>query len=156
MSLFAVAHQYRMQLSSSGDGSKRLQHFQMTISAAPYCSVERALYRDGPAVILDSGNGIKGYRYELWCIARAAGVRFCLVHCDAPPEDARRWNAARGSGGGGAGDGDGDGVRGETEAEARGSVGGAGGAEGDFLNTTFYNTAEAKAVHGGAVHVESH
>ena len=33
-------------------------------------TVERALYRDGPVVVLDAGNGIKGYRYELWCLAR--------------------------------------------------------------------------------------
>ena len=22
---------------------------------------------------------MKGYRYELWCLARAAGIRYCLV-----------------------------------------------------------------------------
>jgi tRNA uridine 5-carbamoylmethylation protein Kti12 len=39
-------------------------------------TVDRLLYKDGPVVILDSGNHIKGYRYELWCIARQA--RVCL------------------------------------------------------------------------------
>jgi protein KTI12 len=58
-------------------------------------TVERALYRDGPVVVLDAGNGIKGYRYELWCLARQAQTRFCVVHCDTPPEEARERNDAR-------------------------------------------------------------
>lgn len=45
--------------------------------------------------ILDSGNFIKGYRYELWCKAREAATRYCAVHVDTPPEVCRRWNAAR-------------------------------------------------------------
>lgn len=58
-------------------------------------TVERALYRDGPVVVLDAGNGIKGYRYELWCLARQAQTRFCVVHCDTLPEEARERNDAR-------------------------------------------------------------
>jgi protein KTI12 len=58
-------------------------------------TVERAVHRDGPVVILDANNGIKGYRYELWCIARQAGTRFCVIHCETPVDDARRWNEAR-------------------------------------------------------------
>ena len=58
-------------------------------------TVDRQLYKDGPVVIVDSMNGIKGYRYELWCIARQAGTRFCVVHCDVSAEEARRWNVAR-------------------------------------------------------------
>ncbi|KAL0035993.1 hypothetical protein WJX77_010483 [Trebouxia sp. C0004] len=46
-------------------------------------------------VILDSINAIKGYRYELWCLARAAGTRYCVVHCDVPIETAQEWNLAR-------------------------------------------------------------
>ena len=34
-------------------------------------------------------------RYELWCIARAAGLRYCMVHCDAPEQAAAAWNAVR-------------------------------------------------------------
>lgn len=30
-------------------------------------------------LILDSPNDIKGYRYELWCVARGAATRYCLV-----------------------------------------------------------------------------
>lgn len=63
-------------------------------------TVDRSLHRDGPVVIVDACNGIKGYRYELWCIARQVGARSCVVHCDTPEEDARAWNEARrGSGG---------------------------------------------------------
>ena len=29
--------------------------------------------------MLDTLNNIKGYRYELWCIARAAGSRCCVL-----------------------------------------------------------------------------
>ena len=52
-------------------------------------TVDRSLHRDGPVVIVDACNGIKGYRYELWCIARQVGARSCVVHCDTPEEDAR-------------------------------------------------------------------
>ncbi len=34
-------------------------------------------------------------RYELWCLARAAGTRYCVVHCDVPIEVAQEWNLAR-------------------------------------------------------------
>ncbi|KAK2077427.1 hypothetical protein QBZ16_004272 [Prototheca wickerhamii] len=45
--------------------------------------------------VLDSINGIKGFRYELYCIARGAGVRYCMVHVDASAELCRRRNGAR-------------------------------------------------------------
>jgi len=34
-------------------------------------------------------------RYELWCLARAAGTRYCVVHCDVSIETAQEWNLAR-------------------------------------------------------------
>jgi protein KTI12 len=46
-------------------------------------TVDRSLHKDGPVVIVDACNGIKGYRYELWCIARQVGatvVRRALRH----------------------------------------------------------------------------
>ena len=58
-------------------------------------TVDRSLHKDGPVVIVDACNGIKGYRYELWCIARQVGARSCVVHCDTPEDDARAWNEAR-------------------------------------------------------------
>jgi len=56
---------------------------------------ERALHARGPCVILDSLNGIKGFRYELWCCARAQATRCCVVHVDASDEDVEAWNEAR-------------------------------------------------------------
>ena len=58
-------------------------------------TVERAVHRDGPVVLLDANNGIKGYRYELWCLARQAGTRFCVVHCETPVDACRKRNSAR-------------------------------------------------------------
>lgn len=34
-------------------------------------------------------------RYEIWCLARAAGVKYCLVHCITPAATAQQWNRAR-------------------------------------------------------------
>lgn len=34
-------------------------------------------------------------RYELWCLARAAGTKYCVVHCDIPLQTSAKWNAAR-------------------------------------------------------------
>ena len=42
-------------------------------------TAERAL--DGrTTVILDAPNYVKGYRYELWCMARQHNARYCVVH----------------------------------------------------------------------------
>lgn len=46
-------------------------------------------------VIVDSLNNIKGYRYELWCIARAAGIRYCVLYCDTEVGTCRTWNRVR-------------------------------------------------------------
>ena len=34
-------------------------------------------------------------RYELWCLARAAGTKYCVVHCDIPLQTSAEWNTAR-------------------------------------------------------------
>ncbi|KAL4432172.1 hypothetical protein ABPG77_005934 [Micractinium sp. CCAP 211/92] len=57
-------------------------------------AAERCLSRKR-TVIFDSHNNIKGYRYQLWCHARSAGTRYCMVHVDTPVESCREWNAAR-------------------------------------------------------------
>eukprot|EP00892_Ulva_mutabilis_P006149 jgi/Ulvmu1/3906/UM018_0128.1 len=46
-------------------------------------------------VILDALNFVKGYRYELWCLARAAGTKCCVLLVDTPIDTCRQWNAAR-------------------------------------------------------------
>ncbi|EXC22073.1 hypothetical protein L484_006657 [Morus notabilis] len=56
--------------------------------------VDRSLTRDS-IVIVDSLNSIKGYRYELWCLARAAGIRYCVVFCDVEEPHCGEWNRER-------------------------------------------------------------
>lgn len=41
-------------------------------------------------VILDSMNYIKGFRYELYCLARNAQTTLCVVFCDTDIEFARK------------------------------------------------------------------
>ncbi|KAG6759879.1 hypothetical protein POTOM_036373 [Populus tomentosa] len=57
--------------------------------------VDRSVSRDN-IIIVDSLNSIKGYRYELWCLARAAGIRYCLLFCDAEETQCKKWNEQRG------------------------------------------------------------
>ncbi|KAF7826054.1 protein KTI12-like protein [Senna tora] len=33
--------------------------------------------------------------YELWCLARAAGVRYCVLFCDVQETHCRKWNEER-------------------------------------------------------------
>lgn len=57
-------------------------------------AVERAC--DGTAtVIVDSLNYIKGFRYELYCIARAAATTHCVVWVDGSLDTAKLWNTKR-------------------------------------------------------------
>lgn len=56
--------------------------------------VDRSVSKES-IVIVDSLNNIKGYRYELWCIARAAGIRYCLLYCDTEGNTCRTWNKQR-------------------------------------------------------------
>lgn len=56
--------------------------------------VDRSVSKD-TIIILDSLNNIKGYRYELWCLARAAGIRYCVLFCDTEENCCREWNDMR-------------------------------------------------------------
>lgn len=56
--------------------------------------VDRSVSKDS-IIIVDSLNSIKGYRYELWCLARAAGVRYCVLYCDVDDTECRKWNGDR-------------------------------------------------------------
>ena len=57
--------------------------------------VDRALAssKPAPAVVVDGCNAVKGFRYELWCLGRPSGARFCCVFCPEP--------GSSGGGGGG-------------------------------------------------------
>jgi protein KTI12 len=54
-------------------------------------AVEHALTAD-TVVIFDSCNYIKGYRYELYCIARSQQTPHCVVHVSVENEVANKWN----------------------------------------------------------------
>nr|XP_020037758.1 protein KTI12 homolog [Castor canadensis] len=56
---------------------------EKALRGALRASVERRLTRHD-VVILDSINYIKGFRYELYCLARAARTPLCLVYCVRP------------------------------------------------------------------------
>lgn len=56
--------------------------------------VDRSLSRNN-IIIVDSLNNIKGYRYELWCLARASGIRYCVLFCDTEENHCREWNNKR-------------------------------------------------------------
>ncbi|KAL9111821.1 MAG: hypothetical protein Q9227_003880 [Pyrenula ochraceoflavens] len=62
--------------------------------ASEFTAIKRALGKDA-IIIADGLNYIKGYRYQLWCEAKAAGVRCVTVHVVASEEDATRWNFQR-------------------------------------------------------------
>ncbi|KAJ6231572.1 protein kti12 [Anaeramoeba flamelloides] len=57
-------------------------------------TVNRAL-SGNTLVIADGINGIKGFRYELYCSARELGTTFCLLYCTTSPEIVREWNNTR-------------------------------------------------------------
>ncbi|XP_035964295.1 protein KTI12 homolog [Halichoerus grypus] len=56
---------------------------EKALRGALRAAVERRLSRHD-VVILDSLNYIKGFRYELYCLARAARTPLCLVYCIRP------------------------------------------------------------------------
>ncbi|EAW09910.1 putative RNA polymerase II Elongator complex associated protein Kti12 [Aspergillus clavatus NRRL 1] len=59
-----------------------------------YTRAKRALGRDS-FVILDGMNYIKGYRYQLWCEAKALGTTSCVVHVGSPVDQCVANNEAR-------------------------------------------------------------
>ncbi|RKP06409.1 chromatin associated protein KTI12 [Thamnocephalis sphaerospora] len=58
-------------------------------------AVERLLNRD-TIVIADALNYVKGFRYQLYCVARAVSTPHCVLYCGVPTELARTWNQERG------------------------------------------------------------
>lgn len=78
--------------------SYALQSTEKPARAAYLSLVVRHLALDS-IVIADGGAGtnIKGFRYQLWCAAREAGVRFACVFVSATREDCERRNAQKSS-----------------------------------------------------------
>jgi len=59
-------------------------------------AVDRSLSKDA-IVICDSLNYIKGFRYQLYCSARAIATPSCVVWCDFAAEQVRQWNTTEAS-----------------------------------------------------------
>ncbi|CEP08457.1 hypothetical protein [Parasitella parasitica] len=59
-------------------------------------AVERCLSKDD-IVIADALNYIKGFRYQLYCIARGIGTPHCVIQTGVPIDVAKEWNKDRGS-----------------------------------------------------------
>lgn len=60
-------------------------------------AVERSVTKE-VTVIVDSLNYIKGYRYELYCLARASSTPHLIIYCETPKETIFEWNSKRESG----------------------------------------------------------
>ncbi|ORX56969.1 chromatin associated protein KTI12 [Hesseltinella vesiculosa] len=58
-------------------------------------AVERSLNKE-TIVIADGMNYIKGFRYQLYCVARALSTPHCVLHSGAPAAKVKEWNQARG------------------------------------------------------------
>nr|CAG4641049.1 EOG090X0A11 [Eulimnadia texana] len=56
--------------------------------------VQRLLNKED-VLILDAGNYIKGYRYELFCVSKATKTPQCTIHCDTNAETCWQWNISR-------------------------------------------------------------
>ncbi|MCJ1299098.1 hypothetical protein MMC08_001889 [Hypocenomyce scalaris] len=59
--------------------------------AAAYSAVKRVLARDN-IVVADGLNYIKGFRYQLYCEAKAVQTPSCVVHVGTPTETCREMN----------------------------------------------------------------
>jgi protein KTI12 len=57
-------------------------------------SVERLLNKD-TVVIADAMNYIKGFRYQLYCVAKSLRTPHCIVHAAVPIQKAREWHNNR-------------------------------------------------------------
>ncbi|KAI9812856.1 MAG: hypothetical protein M1827_004374 [Pycnora praestabilis] len=62
--------------------------------AAEYSAIKRALGKDD-IVIADGLNYIKGFRYQLYCEAKAAGTPSCVVHVGTPVKTCQETNTSR-------------------------------------------------------------
>jgi protein KTI12 len=92
-------HSYSSQLSTTEDCPNRDSIYnsaalEKTARAAELSAIKRALTKDA-IVIADDSNYIKGFRYQLWCEAKAAGTRCCTVHCAAREDEVVKWNRVR-------------------------------------------------------------
>ncbi|KEF55304.1 uncharacterized protein A1O9_08958 [Exophiala aquamarina CBS 119918] len=67
---------------------------EKTARAEEFSAIKRALAKDN-IVVADGLNYIKGYRYQLWCEAKAAATRCCVVYVAAQEDECKKWNRER-------------------------------------------------------------
>ena len=67
---------------------------EKTARAEEFSAIKRAVNKHD-IVIADAPNYIKGFRYQLFCEAKAAGTRSVVVHTAAREDECGRWNNAR-------------------------------------------------------------
>ena len=94
------ANHHIFSIAKRTNSNVRIEHFYSDVPSEKNTRgllrsvVDRTLSRSR-IVIFDSLNNIKGYRYELWCLARGAATKYCLVHVATPVETCREWNKER-------------------------------------------------------------
>ncbi|OWP07372.1 RNA polymerase II Elongator complex associated protein Kti [Marssonina coronariae] len=81
-------------LSSKSQHERSNNASEKDARATIYAAVKRVLSAKD-IVILDGGNYIKGWRYQLYCEAKAVRTPHCVVHVGTGVERAREANAAR-------------------------------------------------------------
>ncbi|BFZ58081.1 kti12, chromatin associated [Savitreella phatthalungensis] len=62
--------------------------------AALISAVSRSISRD-TIVVVDAMNYVKGFRYQLFCEAKAMSTPCCCVHIGCPDDTCRSWNLSR-------------------------------------------------------------
>lgn len=85
--------------SSAGGNSLRAEMYrdstmEKKTRARLRAATERAL-NGSRVVICDSLNYIKGFRYEMYCVAKTTSTRYCLVFCEQSDEACAKQDAKR-------------------------------------------------------------
>lgn len=83
---------YNLDTKSSNERSNNAS--EKDARATIYAAVKRVL-SEKDIVILDGGNYIKGWRYQLFCEAKAVRTPSCVVHVGTSVEKARELNTKR-------------------------------------------------------------
>lgn len=81
-------------LESKGSNERSNNSAEKDARATIYAAVKRIL-SDKDIVILDGGNYIKGWRYQLFCEAKAVRTPSCVVHIGTPVGQAKGINESR-------------------------------------------------------------
>ncbi|KAL9013743.1 MAG: hypothetical protein Q9173_001587 [Seirophora scorigena] len=91
ISRLTVVHINDQTLGLSRDAYREARS-EKDARAAEYSAVKRALGRD-TIVIADGLNYIKGFRYQLYCEAKAVKTPSCVVHVGTPHDKCKEINA---------------------------------------------------------------